>query len=252
MKTKPLSPDRYNFIDVIRAAAILSMIVYHLCYDIFVVFGVYPSFWKEPLVMLWERSICFTFIIVSGVSLNFSRHPYRRGIIVNLCGFAVTIATVLFLPREQIWFGILNLIGCAMMITYALHDLLDRLNPAAGMAGSLALFAFTYELPQQYLGFFSLRLIKLPEALYGWKYLSFLGFPSKDFYSSDFFPIIPWLFLYVFGYFLWRFIKAHGYGALFRRDIPALSFIGRHSLLLYLVHQPLLYLLCAAAFGRFA
>lgn len=251
MKTKTLSSDRYYLIDVIRAAAILSMVVYHLCYDIFVVYEVYPDFWKELPVVLWERSICFTFIIVSGISLHFSHHPYKRGVIVSLCGFAVTIISVLFIPSQQIWFGVLNLIGCAMIVTYALHTLFDRLNAVAGMAGSLLLYALTYSVPKRFIGFFSIPLISLPDALYGCKYCAFLGFPSKDFFSADFFPLLPWLFLFFFGYFLWKFIKERGRDDLFRFDVPVLSRIGRYSLIIYLIHQPLLYLICAAIFGHF-
>lgn len=251
MKPKTISTDRYNLIDAIRAAAIISMIAYHLCYDIFVVYGVDPSFYRYPLVILWERSICCTFIIISGISLNFSHHGYRRGIIVNLCGLIVTAVTLIFMPSEQIWFGVLNLIGCAMLLTYALRKPLSRLNAAAGMTVSLALFAFTYGVPSQWLGFFSIRLIPLPDGLYFSKYLAFLGFPSKDFFSADYFPLIPWVFLFVFGYFLWRCIKERNWDGVFRYNIPALSLIGRHSLLIYMTHQVVLYALCAAVFGHF-
>lgn len=251
MKNPSLTSDRYNFIDVLRAAAIISMIIYHLCYDIFVVYEVYPDFWKEPPVLIWERSICFLFIIVSGMSLHFSHHPYRRGIIVNLCGFAVTAATVVFMPSEQIWFGVLNLIGCGMIVTYALRRPLDRLNPLVGMGACIAGYALTCRITRGFLGFFSIPLIVLPDALYASPYLAFLGFPSQDFHSSDYFPLIPWLFLYLFGWYLWRFIKARGRDDMLRYDIPALSRIGRHSLVIYLVHQPLLYLLCAVIFGYF-
>lgn len=250
MKTKNRS-DRYNLIDVIRALAIISMVIYHLCYDIFVVYGVDVSFYRYAPVVIWERSICFTFIAVSGISLNFSRHAYRRGIIVNFCGFAVTIVTVLFMPSEQIWFGVLNLIGCAMLITHALRPMLDRLRPAVGMAGSLLIFALTYGIPDGFLGFFSLRFLELPSFLYGCKYCAFLGFPSTDFRSSDYFPLLPWLFLFIFGYFLWRSVKSRGRDGFFRFDVPVLSFIGRHSLIIYMAHQILLYLLCAAIFGHF-
>lgn len=251
MKTKTLSSDRYNFIDVIRAAAIISMVVYHLCYDIFVVYDVDPSFIRQPLVELWERSICWTFIIISGVSLNFSRHGYRRGITVNLCGFAVTAISLIFIPSQQIWFGVLNLIGCAMLITYALRKIFERVDPIVGTAVSMTLFAFTYEIPVGYAGFFSARLIELPKALYFSDILAFLGFPTDSFYSADYFPLIPWLFLFIFGYFLWRFIKARGWDGMFRTNVPAFGFIGRHSLVIYLAHQPLLYMLCAAIFGHF-
>ena len=243
MKTKTISSARYNLIDVIRAVAIISMIAYHLCYDIFVVFEVDPSFDKYPLILLWERSICFTFIIISGVSLNFSRHPFKRGIIVNLCGFAVTAVTLLFMPSQQIWFGILNLIGCGMLLTAALRRWLDRLHPVLGMTLSLTLYALTAGVPYRYIGFFSLRLVELPAFLYGSKYLSFIGFMSDDFFYADFFPLIPWLFLFLFGN-----VQTLRNVVI---NIPALSFIGRHSLVIYLVHQPLLYTLCALIFGHF-
>ena len=249
MTTK--TSDRYNLIDVIRALAIISMIAYHLCYDIFVVFEVYPDFWLHPAARIWEQSICFTFIIISGVSLHFSRRPYRRGVIVNLCGFAVTAASVIFLPSQQIWFGILNLIGCGMIITYALRNLLDRLRPIVGMAITFLLFAVTYSIPERWLGFFSLHLLRQPDALYSTDVLAFLGYPSYSFFSADYFPLIPWLFLFIFGRYLWRFVTDHHFENHFRRDLPALSLIGRHSLIIYLVHQPLLYLLCAAIFGHF-
>lgn len=251
MKPTDSASNRYNLIDVIRALAIISMVAYHLCYDIFVVFGVDTGFDQQPLVILWERTICFSFIIVSGVALNFSRHPYRRGIIVNLCGIAVTVTTLLFQPSQQVWFGILNLIGCGMLITAALRKLFDRLHPAVGMTLSMAAFALTYGLPSRYIGFFSIPFTDLPPALYFSKYLAPLGLMSDDFFSADYFPLIPWLFLFIFGYFLWRYITLRGYVKLFYFNIPALSFIGRHSLIIYMAHQPIIYAICALIFGRF-
>ena len=251
MKTKTSTPDRYNLIDVIRAAAIISMIAYHLCYDIFIVFHADPSLEEQPLFCLWERSISFTFIIISGICVHFSRNVCKRGVIVLLCGFAVTAVTVLFVPTEQIWFGILNMIGCAMLITRALQRILDRLSPAVGMAVSLSLFALTYGIPFRYLGFFSIRFAEAPAFLYSCRYLAFLGFPSEGFFSADFFPLIPWMFLFIFGYCLWRYLVLRGRDRLFYRDVPMLSFIGRHSLIIYLLHQPVLYLICALISGRF-
>jgi uncharacterized membrane protein len=163
----------------------------------------------------------------------------------------VTVISLLFIPSQQIWFGVLNLIGCAMIITRALQTIFARIPPLAGMTVSFLIFALTYGVPKHFLGFFSIRLLELPKALYGCKYLAFLGFPAKGFYSADYFPLLPWLFLFFFGYFLWRTVKACGRDGIFRTDIPALSFIGRHSLLIYLAHQPLLYLICAAIFGHF-
>ena len=74
---------------------------------------------------------------------------------------------------------------------------------------------------------------------------------GPSFFSSDYFPLIPWLFLFICGWFFWRFIKEHEWDGVFRFNIPVLSFIGRYSLIIYMAHQPILYLICAAIFGHF-
>ena len=249
MKTAVASGTRYGLIDTVRGAAILNMIAYHLCYDIFIVYGVWNSFIGAPWAIIWERLICGAFIIVSGMSLHFSRHPYRRGILVNLCGLLITATTLLFMPSQTIWFGILNLLGCAMILVYALRGLLGRLHPAAGLSLSAFLFAALYGVPRGYIGFFSVSLIRLPEWLYGCRYLAPLGLPSRDFISADYFPLIPWIFLFLCGYYLWALVVRTKRQELFRPRVPVLDVIGRYSLWIYLVHQPLLYGICVLIFG---
>ena len=230
---------RYSLLDAIRGFAVVNMIVYHLLYDILCVFGGDMSFATSTAAVIWERFICCTFILVSGISAHFTRRAYRRGIIVNLCGFLITAVTVLTIPEQAIWFGILNLIGCAMMITYALREVLDRIPPAVGAAVSALLWVVLSGLPNRnILGF------ELPDWLYGCKYLAFIGLPSEDFFSADYFPLLPWISMYFCGYFLWSCIEAKGGQRLFLRKIPVLDFIGRHSLMIYLLHQPVIYGIC--------
>ena len=242
-------PARYSLIDAVRAAAVINMIAYHLLYNIFTVFGVWPGFYLSTPAIIWERFICFTFIIVSGMSVNFSRHGYRRGIILNLCGAAVTVATVLLIPEQAVRFGVLNFIGCAMMITFALRNELSRIRPEVGMAVFFVLFMLCYGIPEGYIGIFSCPLINLPQELYQFRWLSFLGFPSRDFFSADYFPILQFIFLYLFGFELWRFIEQRGIDRFLHKKIPVLDFIGRHSLIIYLVHQPVLYGICRLIMG---
>ncbi len=247
MKKKDLS-SRYHLIDALRGLAIINMVLYHLCYDIFEVFEVSPGWYATIGAKIWERFICVTFILVSGISMNFSHHPYKRGLIVNLCGFLITAVTVIAMPSQAIWFGILNLIGCSMLITAALREPLTKIHPLIGTAVFTLLFSFFYGLPQRYLGFFSLKLIPLNDALYQFKYLSFLGLKSSDFCSSDYFPLFPWVFLFIAGFFLWKALERYPLSEKLKRRIPLLCPIGRHSLLIYLLHQPILYGVCYLIF----
>ena len=244
------TPRRYHTIDAIRAAAVISMVLYHLYYDIFCLFGGHPEYCFLTPIYLWERSICITFIVISGVSLNFSRHGYRRGLIVAGCAMAVTLVTYVMFPEEAIWFGVLHLLSVSMLLTTAIRPLLDKLKPIVGMIVFFVLFMLCYGIPNGHIGLFSYPLIRLPAALYQYKWLSVVGFLSGDYYSMDYFPILPWVFLFLFGYFLWRFIKEKGLDRYFCKKIPVLDFIGRHSLLIYMLHQPILYGICYLIMGQ--
>lgn len=240
---------RYSLIDAIRGIAVVNMILYHLCYDVFCAFGVWSDFYRTVPAIIWERLICFTFIVVSGISLHFTRHGWRRGIIVSLCGILITVATVWLTPDQSIRFGILSFLGCAMLFTYALRRALDRMRPLVGMIVFFLLFMLLFGISDGFIGLFSYPFIQLPEALYQYKWLSILGFRSDDFHSADYFPFLPWIFLYLFGYQFWRLIRDRQIDRFFYRKIPVLDFIGKHSLIIYMAHQPVLYGICWLIFN---
>ena len=183
------------------------------------------------------------------MSFNFSNHTVRNGIIVSLCGFVVTAVTAIVIPSQVVWFGILNLLGISMLICSALKDLFDAIPTVVGAILSFMLYAVTYGVPTGYIGFLVIPIIELPSFLYEYKYLSFLGFRSYDFVSSDYFSIIPWLFLFVFGIFLWRVIKKIKWEKYFYFKIPILNVIGRYSLIIYLLHQPVIMLIMTIIYG---
>ncbi len=243
-----VKPARYSLLDAIRAVAVINMIAYHLCYNIFTVFGVWPDFYRCTPFVIWERLICCTFIVVSGMAMNFSRHGYRRGIVVSLCGCLVTAVTVLLMPSQAIWFGVLNFLGLAMLITFALRRELSRIPPLVGVIVFFLLFMLFYGLPKGFIGLFGYPLITLPEGLYQYRFLAFLGFEPKNFFSADYFPLLQWIFLYLAGFELWRLIERKGLDRFFRVRVPGLDFIGRHSLIIYMAHQPVLYGICWLVF----
>ena len=231
---------RYYLLDSLRGISIISMIAFHLCYDLFMIYGINTSWYFYPITAVWERSICVVFILVSGMCLNFSGNGIKRGILLNLAGFAVTCVTVIVEPNQAVWFGVLNLIGCSMMIVSVLSDNLKKIRPLSGALISFLLYAVLYDLQKGYVGLFGLDIVKLPDFLNSCKYLAFLGFPSSDFFSTDFFPLIPWIFLFAAGFYLWNFIVEKNLTKYFELKIPVLDKIGRYSLLIYLAHQPII------------
>ena len=245
-----LRGERYRLIDALRGLAMVNMLAYHLCYDIIVVYGTDMSWAFSPATVAWERFICVSFLLVSGISLNFSHHPYRRGLIINACGLLITAVTSLFIPSQIVIFGVLNCIGCAMMITYALRRLLDKCDPFLGAALSFLLYAVFYGMQRGFLGFFDIRVLELPEVLFTIPPLTVIGFPVKGFFSADYFPLIPWLFVYFCGYYLWKVVVRLKAQRFFLLKIPVLDLIGRYTLWIYMLHQPVLMGICFLVFGR--
>ncbi|MEG1887583.1 MAG: heparan-alpha-glucosaminide N-acetyltransferase domain-containing protein, partial [Oscillospiraceae bacterium] len=111
-----------------------------------------------------------------------------------------------------------------------LQKQLKKLPPLPSIAVCFLLFLLTYK--------FQLHFYEV-------KYLFWLGFPSAAFSSSDYFPILPWLFMFFCGFFIGNYFKEKGFPkVLEKKRCPPLGFTGRHALIIYIVHQPIVFALC--------
>lgn len=238
------SSSRLQLIDLLRGFTIISMVAYHFVWDMVFLYGHrWKWFYHSEL---WQQSICWTFIILSGFCFSLGRNPLKRGIIVFSAGVLVSVVTILIMPSSKIIFGILTLIGTSMLLLVPLRRLFEKIPSVLGMVVSFALFVMFKNCAHGYLGIKAFRVLKLPDFLYKNYVTTFLGFPKSDFFSSDYFPLFPWFFLFVFGYFLYNFFESKDLckKLLSKGHLPVINFIGRHSLLIYLIHQPIIYGAC--------
>jgi len=241
MKKKKLN-TRYSALDVLRGIALISMILYHATWDIVYLFGVDIPFFKGPLGFIWQRSICYLFILLSGFCFPLGRRKLKRALTVLGGALCIFIGSALFMPSEMITFGILCLLGSAMLILIPLEKLFVKIPPFVGLSASL-LFAFlTASVRTGYFSLFGLRILPLPQFLYANLFTAYLGFPPTGFSSGDYYPLIPWIFLFFAGFFLYRIFSRYGLLRLlgaFR--FPPLEWIDRHTLPIYILHQPIIY-----------
>ena len=235
------SRRRYPLLDAWRGFALINMIAYHAMWDLVYLAGVDAPWYLSRGAFYWQQFICWSLILLSGFCWSMSRHPVRHGLITFGAGMLVTVVTLLFLPDATIWWGVLTFLGAAALALYALHPLVKRGSAWLGLAASAVLFAVTYHVPDGTLA----GGVILPERLYQFGHLSaFLGFAPAQFSSGDYFPLIPWLFLFLVGYYLYRLWRwSDEIIPLGGRDIPILGWMGRHSLAIYLAHQPVLYVM---------
>ena len=231
----------YGLLDTVRGVCILSMVAYHGMYDLVDIFGL-PSAWYTGLPgYIWQQSICWTFILLSGMCWQLSRRHVKRGLLLVGCGAAITLITWLVMPSQRIRYGVLNLLGLTALLLIPLDKVFRKIPAWAGLGGALLLFALTKNVSRGSLGFEGLVLCRLPRWLYATDLLAVVGFPSPSFWSTDYFPLLPWFFLFCAGYFLWSLLdKSPRAKELLRPGLRPLSFLGRHSLVIYLIHQPAL------------
>lgn len=232
------APGRRALLDMLRGLALVGMVAYHGCYNLSRLFQVDLPWFDSAGARVWQFCTSALFLILAGVCTHFTRHVFARAARLAAVALGLTLVTLLFLPQEVIVFGILHCIAACLLLYGALRPWLACLPPRAGMLLFGFLFVLTFHLPHRYL-FFQPYAIPLPAGLYAFYPLSLVGFQSAAFFSADYFPVIPYLFLFLFGHYLgYLFLRLpHWVQALGCRP---LNFLGRHSLLIYLAHQPLL------------
>ena len=243
--------SRYALLDELRGLDLVSMMLYHACWDLVFLFDMNMGWYAGTPGRLWQQSICWVFILLSGFCVPLGHHTLRRGVTVFAAGALVTAVTLVFMPGDRVIFGVLTFLGTAMLITGLLQPLLQKIPVWAGLVVSLLLFAATYHTQD---GFWQLGpwQMLLPGVWYANLFTAFFGFFPRGFFSTDYFPLLPWLFLFWAGYFL-HFCMGRARMEPLRRPVcPALGWMGRHSLLLYLLHQPVIYGVLSAAAVLFA
>lgn len=238
---------RYGLLDTLRGITLISMVLYHGTWDLVHLYGIKLNWYHGVGAYIWQQSICWMFIFLSGFCWSLGKKTLKRGLIVFAGGACITLITCLFMPENKVVFGVLTLIGSCMLLMIPLHRLFQKIlfkENAAGLGFfiSLLLFALTRNCNNGYLGFEAWKIVKLSTSWYGKGIAAFLGFPSPDFYSADYFSLFPWFFLFLGGYFLYHMLnREKGLNRIFTWEIAPLSKVGRYSLPIYMLHQPVLY-----------
>jgi len=221
-------------IDALRGMAVVAMVFYHAMWDLSFA-GVYPHDVGQGGWRLVARGIAATFLLLVGVSMTLvqARHPagvpYRRwlerGLKLLGWGLAISLVTWPIFRHQFIAFGVLHFIGTALLLA----PLLLRTGPFAAPLGLLLLLGG--------------RLLACCPVGTWW--LLPLGLRPEGYISVDYFPLIPWLGVVLLGVALGRlYVAARERGLAVPSPPPSWArpavFLGRHSLIVYILHQPVI------------
>ena len=230
--------NRLYGLDTLRGLTLVSMIAYHACWDLVWMFGMDWDWYRGQGAFFWQQSICWTFILLSGYCWSLGRRHLRRGLTVFAAGALVSAVTLIAMPENAVRFGVLTLLGSASLLLIPLERILRRVPARLGLVGSFFLFGLLRNVSDGFVGLGGTVWFHLPESWYCNTFSAYLGFPPPGFFSTDYFPLLPWLLLFLTGYFLWRLRPEDAAPG---PRVPVLTAMGRHSLLIYLLHQPILY-----------
>ena len=275
MQKKGNHNRRLALLDSLRGITLISMILYHACWDAVYIVGADWPWYRSRGGFIWQQSICWTFILLSGFCVPFSQRIFRRGLEVTAAGLVVSAVTVFLMYDERVLCGVLSFLGAAMILSGILDRILlknavntwtrepaeqERPSSAGGASALIGfavcclLFYITRWVNRGFLQLWPGRTLILPAFLFTegipGAILTAVGFPMKDFFSTDYFSMIPWFFLFRAGFYLHQIMRGRGWfsSPVFHCRIPLLNRMGEHSLLIYMLHQPVLYLLTLLLF----
>ena len=206
-----MKTTRFSLVDQLRALAITLMIIFHLFYDLNLFGLVKIDFQNDTFWFLLPRIIVFLFLFCVGISLAIShsqRIQWRKFTfrLLKISFFAILISffTYLCFRANWVYFGTLHCIAVCSLLALPLAK-----HPKTACLLGILLLIFGQNLPW----------IKLPHT------------------SMDYIPIFPWLGVVLLGIVAFH-LRLHKVG---RKENRIISFLGRHSLVIYLLHQPILY-----------
>lgn len=229
-------------LDAMRGLTLISMIAYHTVWDMVYIFDVKWDWYKSDMAYIWQQSICWSFILLSGFCWSFGKVKWKRTLTVFLAGIVITVVTLIAMPQERIIFGVLTFFGTAMFLMIPLDKILSKCKPAIGFVISFLLFLAVRNANEGELGFEGIVLMELPDGWYrGWL-ATYLGFTESSFFSTDYFSVLPWIFLFITGYFLHGIMKQKGWFVYLEKGKRVwLENLGKNSLWIYMLHQPIAY-----------
>ena len=225
------SGGRIQLIDALRGLAVVLMCFHHLFYDCVDLLGAPQWLFWNPVFNFLHYVFAGTFILLCGVSCRFSRSNLRRGLIALGCAAAITLVTVLL--EMDIWFGVLHLLAFCMLFFAATGKLWDKLP--GWLLGALWVILIPVSAVL-------LNKVTMPSQGAAGVFFWVCGWNPDLVFSNDYFPLLPWIFVFLLGTVLGTPIREGRFPKWFYTwTCPFFPAVGRKALLVYIVHQPVLY-----------
>ena len=241
-KIRNQASNRFIELDILRGGAIALMIFLHVLWDLDY-FGIIPL---NHQIYQFQEIVPLTFFLLVGMCLvvgknknlnktaleqkNYNKHLIARGIKIFGFGIAITIVTVIFMPDRPIIFGVLHFIGLSIILSIPFL----KLKYYNILFASLIIFVGIL------IGQYPIENPTVFHLVLGFHQANIWG------YTIDYFPLLPWFGVALLGIVLGDILykdnkRRFNLPDLSKyRSFTTLSWVGKHSLVIYLLHQPVI------------
>lgn len=238
VETKP-KKKRIWEIDFIRGFCVLLMVFDHIIFDIWIfgdawnnagMFDFGYFYWYHEIRVAIRLTVVFLFFFISGISTSFSRSNLYRALKVLIFAYLVTFFTSFV--EIDIRFGVLHALGYSMLI-YALLDLIDKTIWSKLAIGAILVILGILIAAN------SADFLNLPQWLN-----NVLGLPEKGFSADDYVPMLPWTGIFLIGSVFGRLFYKQRKSLLSKLETKftePIEFLGRHALIIYPLHQLIIF-----------
>ncbi|MCU0904261.1 MAG: DUF1624 domain-containing protein [Tabrizicola sp.] len=224
-----LPPGRLLGLDAARTLAVVCMVIFHFTFDLALFGLIDPGTMSQPFWYYFARAIAGSFLFLSGISLWLAhgkgiRWPAFWTRFAKVAGGAllVSLASIWFVPGGTILFGILHAIAAASLLG------LIALRLPWPVTLAFAAIIFVAAWGPRFPAFDPLWLV-------------WTGLAETRPMMGDYTPLVPWAAPALAGIACAKALKLDQWrGTPPSRLTRILTFPGRHSLIIYLVHQPIL------------
>jgi len=216
-------------VDALRALALVAMIGYHFAFDLRYYGVIRTDFEHDPVCIAVRTAILSSFLLLAGVSLVLADRAavaparfWRHVATIAACALLVSVGSYAVFPTTFIWFGVLHAIAVALVLA---RPCVRRPALAAAIGVAVIVAGLTYS-----------------HAAFDRYALGWIGFMTAKPYTEDYVPLFPWMGVVFLGVTLGHALARVGFAPLAPLGgAPRwLTAPGRHTLLIYMVHQPLL------------
>jgi len=223
-------PPRVPAIDNLRGLAILAMVAFHFSFDLRHFGFTTADFYRDPFWLHARTAILSSFLFLAGVSFVLAQSTaygrarfWRQVVRVATAAMLVSVASYIVFPQRYIWFGVLHAIAVSLIL---LRPLAHRPWLALGVGVAVIVAGNAWTSP-----WFDGRT-------WGW-----VGFMTAKPPTEDYVPLFPWTGVMLLGMAAGHALQRHDFRSLaaLARLPAAVGILGRHSLAIYLVHQPVLF-----------